>query len=66
MTRGGARKGAGRKPGKSGPKGSLTLWLAADVAAFLATFGDGRSDHVDKTLRKSAAFKTWLKAQRAE
>lgn len=62
--RGGARKGAGRKPGKAGPKGSLTLWLAADVSAFLETFGGERSDHVEKTLRKSAAFKTWLKSQR--
>jgi hypothetical protein len=61
--RGGARKNAGRKPGKSGPKGSLTLWLPADVAEFLATFGEGRSEHVDKTLRKSAAFKTWMKEQ---
>jgi hypothetical protein len=64
--RGGKREGAGRKPGKSGPKGSLTLWLTADVAAFLETFGSEKSDHVDKTLRKSAAYKTWLKSQRAE
>ncbi len=63
MTRGGARKNAGRKPGKSGPKGSVTLWLPADVSAFLETFGSERSSHVEKTVRKSAAFKAWLKEQ---
>jgi hypothetical protein len=64
--RGGKRKGAGRKPGKSGPKGSLTLWLSADVAAFLETFGQERSATVEKMLRKSAAFKAWQKSQAPE
>lgn len=57
--RGGARKGAGRKPGPTGPKGSLTLWLSADVAAFLETFKQERSAMVENMLRKSEAFKTW-------
>lgn len=62
--RGGARKNAGRKPGPKGPKGSVTLWLTKDVDQFLfEAFGIGRSDHIDKTVRKSAAFKTWLKEQ---
>jgi hypothetical protein len=64
--RGGARKGAGRKPGPTGPKGSVTLWLSADVAAFLETFGQERSATVEKTLRKSAAFKAWLKGREAK
>lgn len=66
MTRGGARKNAGRKPGTSGPKGSVTLWLPADVSAFLETFGSERSNHIEKTVRKSAAFKSWLKGQESK
>ena len=64
--RGGARKGAGRKLGPTGPKGSVTLWLSADVAAFLETFGQERSATVEKTLRKSAAFKAWKKEHAAK
>jgi hypothetical protein len=64
--RGGARKGAGRKPGPTGPKGSVTLWLSADVSAFLETFGQERSATVEKMLRKSATFKEWQKSQAAE
>lgn len=64
--RGGARKGAGRKPGPAGPKGSVTLWLSWDVSAFLATFGQERSVTVEKMLRKSAAFKEWQKGQADE
>ena len=66
MNRGGARKGAGRKPGPTGPKGSVTLWLPADVSAFLETFGHERSATVEKMLRKSAAFKEWQKSQAAK
>jgi hypothetical protein len=66
MSRGGKREGAGRKPGPTGPKGSVTLWLSVDVAAFLETFGQERSVTVEKTLRKSAAFKAWQKSQAAE
>ena len=61
--RGGARKGAGRKPGPKGPKGSVTLWLPDDVGRFLETFGNERSNHVDKMVRKNAAFRAWLKEQ---
>jgi hypothetical protein len=61
--RGGARKGAGRKPGPTGPKGSVTLWLSKDVAAFLETFGQDRSATVEKTLRKCADFKAWQKSK---
>jgi hypothetical protein len=61
--KGGARKGAGRKPGPTGPKGSVTLWLSADVAAFLEIFGQERSATVEKTLRKSVAFKAWQKSK---
>lgn len=61
--RGGARKNAGRPPGPKGTKGSITFRLTPDVLEFLETFGDGRSDHVDATLRKTAALKTWLKSQ---
>ena len=57
--RGGPRKGAGRKPGPAGPKGSVTLWLSKDVAAFLEIYGQERSATVEKTLRKSADFKAW-------
>jgi hypothetical protein len=44
----------------------VTLWLSKDVAAFLETFGQERSATVEKTLRKSAAFKAWLKSQVSE
>jgi hypothetical protein len=64
--RGGARKGAGRKPGPAGPKGSVTLWLSKDVAAFLEIYGQERSATVEKTLRKSAAFKAWKKEHAAK
>jgi hypothetical protein len=64
--RGGARKGAGRKPGPTGPKGSVTLWLSADVSAFLEIYGQERSAKVEKMLRQSAAFKQWQKGQAAE
>ena len=33
--RGGARPGAGRKPGKSGPKRGLTIWVSEAVADWL-------------------------------
>jgi hypothetical protein len=36
------------------------------VSAFLETFGQERSSTVEKTLRKSAAFKEWQKSQAAE
>jgi hypothetical protein len=64
--RGGARKGAGRKPGPAGPKVSVTLWLSKEVAAFLEIYGQERSATVEKTLQKSAAFKRWQNGQAVE
>ena len=64
--RGGQRKGAGRKPSPKGPKGSVTLWLSSDVAAFLETFGKDRSELVDDMVRRSAAFKAFQKTSQQD
>lgn len=58
--RGGARSGAGRKPGKWGPKNSVTLWLSKDVSEFLETFASERSATVESKLRASKEFQTWM------
>jgi hypothetical protein len=57
--KGGARKGAGRKPGPHGTKQTITLRLTEDVCKFLETMQGERSDKIDSMVRKSAAFKAW-------
>lgn len=63
MTRGGYRDGSGRKPNEHGKKKSLTVRLSPDVLEFLASTGNS-SLKTEETIRKSSAFKVWLKAQK--
>ena len=59
--RGGKRSGSGRKAGPGGPKGSVTLWLTADVSEYLKTFDSERSGKVDAAIRRTKEFKLWKK-----
>jgi hypothetical protein len=61
MNRGGARKGAGRKPGPGGTKIDKNVALTADVWAFLVASGNTAGEAIEQRVRKSAAFKAWMK-----
>jgi hypothetical protein len=61
--RGGARKGAGRKPGPDGKKIDKNIALTADVWAFLSRGITSAGEEIETRTRKSAAFKAWLKKQ---
>jgi hypothetical protein len=64
--RGGARKGAGRKPGSSGKKIDKNIALTSDVWAFLVRDGGTAGSAIESHYRKTAAFKTWMKNQVSE
>lgn len=59
---GGKREGAGRKPGPHGAKVTQALRVSKDVKAFLAATGNA-SQAVEDTVRRSQAFKDWLRKQ---
>jgi hypothetical protein len=59
--RGGARKGAGRKPGPNGKKVDKNIALTADVWAVLTRDGETAGSAIETRIRRSAAFKAWLK-----
>ena len=63
--RGGKRAGSGRKPEPGGPKVAMTLWLTADVAKFLETFGRNRSKQTDATIRNTIKFIKWSRGENA-
>jgi hypothetical protein len=64
--RGGARKGAGRKPGLGETKVDKNIALTPTLWAFLMSGGNSAGHEIETRLRKSAAFKAWLKNQAAE
>ena len=64
--RGGARKGAGPKPGPGGTKIDKNIALTADVWAFLVRDGETAGSAIESRLRRSAAFKAWVKKHAAE
>lgn len=59
--KGGARKNTGPKLGPHGKRIKRNICLTADVWAFLARDGDTASVAAESHVRKSAAFKTWMK-----
>ena len=59
---GGKRKGAGRKPGRHGAKVTLATRVSEDVKAFLESTGNA-SQTVDETVRKTKAFREWMKSR---
>lgn len=61
--KGGARKGAGRKPGPDGKKIDKNIALTPTVWAFLVRDGETAGSAIETHYRKTAAFKTWLKSQ---
>lgn len=61
--RGGARKGAGRKPGHGEAKAKRTIALTPDVWAFLVASGNTAGEEIEQRVRKSAAFKAWMKGR---
>ena len=61
--RGGARKGAGRKPGLGGTKIDKNIALSADLWAFIVRDGETAGSAIESHYRRTAAFKAWLKSQ---
>jgi len=53
-------KRAGRKPGRYGVKVTLATRVSEDVKAFLGSTGNA-SQTVDDTVRKTKAFREWVK-----
>jgi len=63
MTRGGARKGTGPKPGPGGTKIDKNTALTADVWAFHAANDESPGRSIEAMTRRNSAFKSWLKSQ---
>ena len=61
--RGGARKGAGRPPGPGGTKVDKNIALTPAMWAFLVAGGNTAGSEIETRLRRTAAFKTWMKEQ---
>lgn len=59
MSHGGKRRGAGRKPAPDA-KQSISARVSPEVKAFLATQTNA-SEAIDKTIRRSKAFREWEK-----
>ena len=64
--RGGARKGAGRKPGLGETKVDKNIALTPTLWAFLTRDGETAGSAIESHFRKTAAFKAWLKNQFSE
>jgi hypothetical protein len=64
--RGGARKGAGRKPRLDETKQDKNIALTPTLWAFLVRDGEIAGHAIETHYRKTAAFKAWLKLQAAE
>jgi len=64
MTRGGARKNSGVKPGPHGKKRCRSVALSADVWAFLALGEQSTNNRIESILRDCPAFVAWLEAQK--
>lgn len=59
MTRGGARKGAGRPPAAPDSKKiAVTKRLARDVVAYLKSC-DNATDAIETAIRQSAKYQAW-------
>ena len=61
QTHGGARTGAGRKPGTHGAKQTLTLRLSPIILDFLDTLEITRADFIERNIMKSNEFRLWKK-----
>lgn len=61
QTHGGARTGAGRKPGPHGAKQTLTLRLSPIILDFLDTLEITRADFIERNIMKSNEFRLWKK-----
>lgn len=61
--RGGARKGAGRKPGLGETKQDKNIALTPTLWAFLVRDGETAGHAIETHYRKTAAFKSWQKSQ---
>jgi hypothetical protein len=64
--RGGARKGAGRKPGHGGTKIDKNIALTADAWAFHASNDESRGRSIESMTRRSGAFRAWMKSKRGK
>ncbi len=58
-TPGGAREGAGRPSIYGERKETISVRLTPTVLEYLATLGKGRSEKVEKHIRRTAGFKRW-------
>lgn len=61
--RGGARKGAGRKPALDETKQDKNIALTPTLWAFLVRDGETAGSAIETHYRRTAAFKAWLKEQ---
>lgn len=59
---GGKREGAGRKPGPHGAKVSLTVGVSDEVKRYLASTGNA-SQAIEEAIRRTKAFREWIKAR---
>lgn len=63
-THGGARTGAGRKPGPHGAKQTLTLRLSPIILDFLDTLTITRAEFIERNILKSNEFRQWKKTSK--
>ena len=61
--RGGARKGAGRRPIGDSKKIPMTIKIAPDLRKYLKTL-DNATAAIEAGLRRSKDFKTWKENQK--
>lgn len=62
-THGGSRPGAGRKPTGEAAKESTGIRLSPEVLRYLRENGVSVGEFVEATVRRTKAFKEWLKQQ---
>lgn len=58
---GGKRLGAGRPAARGERKQTTSVRLSPTVLAFIAACDDSAGNVIEDTIRRSAAFKRWLK-----
>lgn len=64
--RGGSRPGAGRKPSRGERKETTSMRLSPTVRRYLAEQDETVANVVEDALRRTAAFREWMKTQKGD
>ena len=63
MTRGGKRKGAGRKPARGVAKATMSITVTPEVLEYLAQREESRGETIEAAIRRTQAFREWQKTR---